>query len=113
MRKGKSIIGLKVLSQGDGADLGNVKDLIFDHETDELLALLISDKELFGLIDAQVVPWDEVRTIGPDAIMATDTESKIRAGEYPRVKEIMERETALSGTKIYSTDGRDLGTLAR
>jgi len=112
MRKGKSILGLRVISQPDGIDLGRVKDLVFDHETDELLALLISDKELFGLIDAQIVPWHEVRTIGPDAIMTASVDSKMNAGSDARVKEIMDRETALSGTKVYTTDGRDLGTLA-
>jgi uncharacterized protein YrrD len=112
MRKGKSIIGLKVLSQGDGADLGNVKDLIFDHETDELLALLISDKELFGLIDAQIVPWSQVRTVGADAIIVPSSESKIRAHDDTRVADIMDRQTALSGTRIFSTEGQDLGTLA-
>jgi len=112
MRKGKSIIGLKVLSQGDGADLGNVKDLIFDHETDELLALLISDKELFGLIDAQIVPWSQVRTVGADAIIVPSSESKIRAHDDARVADIMDRQTALSGTRIFSTEGQDLGTLA-
>ncbi|HEX8237838.1 MAG TPA: PRC-barrel domain-containing protein [Abditibacteriaceae bacterium] len=112
MRKGKSIIGLKVLSQSDGADLGNVKDLIFDHETDELLALLISDKELFGLIDAQIVPWSQVRNIGPDAIVVPSAESKIRAHDDARVSDIMDRQTALSGTRIFSTEGQNLGTLA-
>jgi len=112
MRKGRSIIGLKVISQPDGIDLGKVKDLVFDHDTDELLALLISDKELFGIIDAQIVPWHEVRTIGPDVVLVASTESKINAGSDRRVKDIMDRETALSGTKVYTTDGRDLGSLA-
>jgi uncharacterized protein YrrD len=112
MRKGKSIIGLKVLSQSDGADLGNVKDLIFDHETDELLALVISDKELFGLIDAQIVPWGQVRNVGPDAIVVPSSESKLRAHDDARVAEIMDRQTSLSGTRIFTTEGQDLGTLA-
>jgi len=112
MRKGKSILGMKVISQADAADLGNVKDLIFDHESDELLALLISEKELFGLIDAQIVPWTEVQNIGPDAIMVISRDSKIRAGDDTNVNRVMTRETALSGTRILTTDGQDLGTLA-
>jgi uncharacterized protein YrrD len=112
MRKGRSIIGLNVLSQTDATDFGKVRDLIFDHETDELLALLISERDLFGLIDAQIVPWSEVRSIGPNAIMVASGTSKIKAGDYPRVKEIMNRETALSGTRIITTDGQEIGTLA-
>jgi uncharacterized protein YrrD len=112
MKKGHEIIGLRVLSQTDGADLGHVRDLIFDHDTNELLAILISDKDLFGLIDAQVVPWDQVRSIGPNAVMVDSASSKINAGDSGRVRAIMERKTALSGTRIFTTDGRDLGTLA-
>lgn len=112
MRKGKSIIGLNILSQTDATELGKVRDLVFDHDTDELLALLVSEKDLFGLIDAQVVPWSEVRAIGPNAVMVSSLESKIKAGDFPRVKEVMNRETALSGTRIVTTDGREIGTLA-
>ena len=112
MRKGKSIIGLKIVSQTDAVELGKVRDLIFDHDTDELLALLVSEKDLFGLIDAQIVPWSEVRAIGPDAVMVGSTASRIKAGDFPRVRDIMNRETALSGTRIVTDDGREIGTLA-
>ena len=116
MRKGSDIIGLKVISGDVNADekanLGTVKDLIFDHETDELLALLISEKDLFGLIDAQIVPWHQVLHIGADAVMVQSAASKIPAHDDARVKAVMDRETVLSGTKIYTTDGRDLGTFA-
>jgi uncharacterized protein YrrD len=112
MRKGKSIIGLNILSQNDATELGSVRDLIFDHDTDELLALLVSEKDLFGLIDAQVVPWSEVRAIGPHAIMVPSSESKIKAGDFPRVRDVMNRDTALSGTRIVTSDGKEIGTLA-
>lgn len=112
MRKGKSILGLKVVSQTDAVHLGKVTDLIFDHHSDELLALLLSDKNLFGLIDAQIVPWNQVVTIGPDAVMVQSAESRMRAGDDARVKDVLNRQTALSGTRIMTSDGRALGTLA-
>ena len=112
MRKGKSIIGLNIISQNDATELGRVRDLIFDHDTDELLALLVSERDLFGLIEAQIVPWSEVRAIGPNAVMVPSTESKIKAGDFPRVHDVMNRETALSGTRIVTDDGQEIGTLA-
>jgi len=112
MRKGKSIIGINVLSQADRTHLGHVKDLIFDHETNEVLALLISEKDLFGFIDAQVVPWHQVRGMGPDAVIVESAASVVKAGAAPRVTEVMNRDTVLSGTRIYTTDGQHLGTLA-
>ena len=112
MRKGKSIIGLQATSETDGAELGAVKDLIFDQNTDEVIGLLISDKELFGLIDAQVIPWNQVRAIGSKAVMVAGPDAKIRAGDDPRISAILDRNTALSGTRIRSMDGDDLGTFA-
>ena len=112
MRKGKSILGLPVTSQADGADLGKVKDLIFDHNTDEVVGLLISDKDLFGLIDAQVVPWNQVRAIGSNAVMVDNADSKIKAGEDARISGILDRNTALSGTQIRTTQGENLGSFA-
>ena len=112
MRKGKSLIGVKVISEIDGADMGRVKDLVFDHDANQVLALLMSEKDLFGLIDAQIIPWSQIAHIGPDAITVVSSNSRIKAGEDSRVKNIMSRNTALSGTRIYTTDGKDLGTLA-
>ncbi len=112
MRKGKSLIGEKVISEVDGTDMGRVKDLVFDHDSNQVLALLMSEKDLFGLIDAQIIPWSQIAHIGPDAITVVSSNSRIKAGEDSRVKSIMNRNTALSGTRVYTTDGKDLGTLA-
>src|SRR5687767_11964608 len=112
MRKGKSLIGMRVISEADGADLGTVKDLVFDHDANNALALLMSEKDLFGLIDAQVIPWLEITHFGPDAITVNASSSRVKAGEVGEVKNIMHRNTALSGTRVYTTDGRNLGTLA-
>jgi uncharacterized protein YrrD len=112
MRKGKSLLGLKVISEVDGTDMGSVKDLIFDHDSNQVLALLMSDKDLFGLIDAQIIPWEHIAHVGPDAITVTNSNSRINAGSDARVKSVMDRDTALSGTYIYSTEGQYLGTLA-
>ena len=112
MRKGKSILGLPVTSQTDGVELGKVKDLIFDHNTDEVVGLLISDKELFGLIDAQVVPWNQVRAIGSDAVMVENADSKMKAGDDARISGILDRNTALSGTQIRTMQGENLGSFA-
>lgn len=112
MRKGKSLIGMRVISEADGADLGTVKDLVFDHDANNALALLMSEKDLFGLIEAQVIPWAEITHFGPDAITVNASSSRVKAGEVSEVKSVMHRNTALSGTRVYTTDGRHLGTLA-
>jgi len=112
MRKGKSLLGLSVVGQEDGKNLGTVKDLFFDHDTDELLGFVIAEKDLFGLIDAQIIPWREVRNITGDVVMVENSASKIHLRDDPRAREMSQRETVLSGTQVLSQDGQKIGTLA-
>jgi uncharacterized protein YrrD len=112
MRKGRSLKGLQVIGQEDGVNLGTVKTLIFDHETSEVLGLLISEKDLFGLIDAQVILWNTVRSIGPDAVMVISRESVVRAGDSPRIHEELSGHNSLVGRQINTTDGRSIGAFS-
>jgi uncharacterized protein YrrD len=114
MRTGKSLLGVAVVGQIDGVKLGNVQDLIFDHETDRVLALVLGEKDLFGLIDAQIVPWNEIHTLGRDVIFAMSAKSKMRLRDNESTRNAVGtgRETILSGTQIITTEGKHLGTLA-
>ena len=112
MRKAHTLIGLNVVSQSDGVALGKARDLIFDHDANELIAIVLSDKELFGLIQSQVVPWREVVSVGPHAIIVQSSASKIKVGDDERISEVAQRQTSLTGTRVLTTDGQALGTLA-
>jgi uncharacterized protein YrrD len=112
MRKARSLLGLNVIAQAGGESLGGVRDLLFDSQSSELLAVVLSEKDLFGLIQAQVVPWREVVKVGPNAIIVQSAASKIKAGDDDRLSDVVRRETTLGGTRIMTTDGQDVGTLA-
>ncbi len=108
MRKGHSIVGLKVIASDNGADLGTVRDLIFDHDADQCAALLLDEGGFFS--SAEVVGWEEIKALGPDAVMVRSSSSSVSADDAPRLKKLMDRETVLSGTRIYTKTGEDLGT---
>lgn len=112
MIKGKALLGMAVVGQEDGARIGRVRDLIFDHETDQVLALVIGERDLFGLIDALIVPWRELRSLGSDVIFARSAASQVKLGDDPASQAVATRETSLSGTRIVTTEGKELGTLA-
>ena len=112
MIKGKQLLGLQIIGQNDGKHLGAVHDLIFDHDSDELLALVLAEKDLFGLIDAQVVLWKSVLKVGNDAILVESAAARIALRSEARLSDVATRETALSGTKVLAQDGANLGTLA-
>jgi uncharacterized protein YrrD len=110
--KGRNLLGLAVVGSSDGKHLGTVQDLFFDHDGEELLALVLANKDLFGLIDAIIVPWHQVRQVGGDVIMVESAASAKRLGDEPRIRDLAQRETTLSGTQVLSPDGKQLGTLA-
>lgn len=112
MRKGHSITGLQVIAQDSGAHLGPVLDLVFDHDANQCLALLLRDRGLFK--GAQVVLWNDVSTIGKDAVLVRSGDVVVDPYDVARLRELMEtqNDTHLSGTKIMSEDGRDLGSFA-
>lgn len=112
MRKAHSLIGLNVISHAGGETLGRVRDLVFDHDSSELLAVVLSEKELFGLIQAQIVPWREVMSVGRDAVIVQSAASRMKAGDDERINEVVQCQTALGGTRLFTTDGQALGTLA-
>ena len=112
MRKGHSILGLQVISQQSAKALGKVLDLVFDHDADECVALVLKERGFLGLGSAQVVPWNEIVSIGKDAVMVKDDESVVNPADHGRLQDVMEREAHLSGTRIVTDDGRDVGTFA-
>ena len=112
MRKGKELLGLALVGQQDGKRVGTVKDLLFDHDTDQLLGFLTAEKDLFGLIDALIVPWREVVSIAGDVILVHSEKSRIHLKDDPQAHAMAQRETVLSGTQVLGQDGHRIGTLA-
>ena len=110
MRKGRDIIGKNVVALDDGERLSSVQDLIFDHEADRLLALLVDEGGWFRA--AKVVPIEAVSSFGEDAVVVESGDSVISATSNPRVAEILQGDKTLIGTTLMTTDGKNLGKLA-
>jgi uncharacterized protein YrrD len=111
MRKAKSLLGLNIISQREGKQLGTVRDLIFDEEAHKLVAVLLSDRELFGMIDATVVPWSQVQQIGPHAIMVPSEDAIQKAHTDPLIAASYDQKKKLVGKKITTQQGEDLGVV--
>jgi uncharacterized protein YrrD len=108
MRKGHDITGLRVIGREEGEELGFVLDLVFDAAADECVGLVLREKSF--LHEAEVVPWDQIITIGPDAVMVESADSKVGLSKAPRIKEAMDQEFHLAGNRILTTDGKELGS---
>lgn len=108
----KTLLGRAIVSQADGKVLGHVRDIVFDHDTNEALSLVTAEKDLFGLIDAVVVPWRFIRAISSDVVMVENAQAAMKLRDDTRSHGVVQRQTVLSGTTILSDKGESLGTLA-
>ena len=112
MRKAKNLIGLKVISQNQGKDLGKVHDLLFSNDSRQLLALLISDRGLFGLHDATAVPWSEVQEIGTHAIMVPVEDAALKVHSDARIAEAYDGGQTLGSKQLTTDKGETLGKIS-
>ncbi|HEX8465769.1 MAG TPA: PRC-barrel domain-containing protein, partial [Abditibacterium sp.] len=112
MRKAKSLLGLNILSQHEGKNLGTVRDLVFDFEAHKLLALVLTDRDLFGLKDATVIAWNQVGEIGPNAVMVPSDDVVLNAHTDAIIAEAFDQKKTLDGKKVTTQSGEDLGRVS-
>jgi uncharacterized protein YrrD len=109
MRKGKDIVGKPVIAYDSGEKVETIVDLIFDQDENRLLGFLIDEGGWFG--NAKVLPLNFVKAIGIDAVIIPSKDVIAPSSEHPIIHRILENNNILNGTRIMTTDGRDLGTL--
>lgn len=107
--KSETLIGYRVISQDEGIDLGKVRQVIFDGANRRAAALLLGDKDLFGLMDAHVVLWDQIQQIGENAVIVQNADSRLRAGDAHSMTVLLEQKDLLPGAKLYTEEGTGLG----
>jgi uncharacterized protein YrrD len=110
MRKGSDLIGKPVVTFDTGEQIDRIQDLIFDQNSNQLLGFLVDEGGWFS--SARVLPLQHVQSIGPDAVIVPAKSAVVSASSVPEINRILERNNVLKGTKIMTTDGRDLGTMA-
>lgn len=109
MRKGKELIGKPVITYDTGERIASIKDLIFDENENSLLGFLVAEKG--WLSQAKVLPLYLVKALGVDAVIVPSKDAIAPAGEHENIHKILADRNVLNGTRIMTTDGRDLGKL--
>jgi len=109
MRKGTDVINKVIVAYDTGEKFSRVKDLVFDQNDSQLLALLVEEAGLFR--GAKVVPLHSIKAIGLNAVIVRSKKSVISVNRDERIKQILKRNNILKGTQIMTTDGRHLGQM--
>lgn len=109
MLKGRDILDKPVVSYDTGERFDKVKDLVFDQNSNQLVGLLLEEPSWFS--SAKVILLKDVKAIGPDAVIVPSKDCVISANEITVIEQILKHNNILKGTRIMTTDGRDLGTM--
>jgi uncharacterized protein YrrD len=109
MRNGKSLLGKPVVAYDSGEKFKTIADLIFDQENNLLLGFVVDEAGWFS--NALVLPLNEIQAIGNDGVIVASKNAIIPACESPKIQNILTKNNILKGTRIMTTDGRDLGTM--
>ncbi len=111
LEKAKDTIGKKIITLSDGKELDKVRDVVYDPRENKVRALLVDEGGWFS--EAKVVLINDVRSIGPDAVMVQDENAIKSASEVPgRVSNIAEEGTYLTKSKVVTEGGSELGTVS-
>lgn len=109
--KGSSVIGLKIITLQDGREVGKVKDIIFNPDSQYVEALLIDEGGV--LRDTKVIDLPTIKSIGKDAVIIDQEQTIKKADDIPKeVVDIAKGDTYLTKTKIMTETGDELGQIS-
>src|SRR5919206_1373484 len=110
MRRGKSVIGKDVLSLASGLRLNSVKDLVLGSSNDAVVALLVDEGGL--LSSSKIIPADAIVSFGRDAVVVNDDSALVEASRAPELRAVLDRETKLIGTTVFTDTGDKQGKVS-
>lgn len=110
MIRGRELIGMPVFSLEQGKEIGGVKNLIFDPVQRKITGLILKEGGLFR--EPEILPYGEIEAIGPDAILIRRREEESAIEPKMEIdKEDLKESFNLTGRKVVSEEGHDLGTI--
>lgn len=110
MIKGKEILGRNIVAIDNGEKIDTVRDVVFDHQGNQVLAFLVDEGGWFRA--AKAIPFDRVRSIGEHAIMVGSADDVTSSRDDKRLGDALESKTSLLGMTLLTTDGQNLGRIA-
>ncbi|MDF5725512.1 MAG: PRC-barrel domain-containing protein [Rhizonema sp. PD37] len=109
MRRGSDAFGRSVIAYDTGKRIARVEDLVFAETSNKLVGILLTEARLFS--SAQVIPFSSIQAFGPDVIVVPNKSAIKRVNQVSEIKKILKHSNILKGTRIVTTNGRNLGTM--
>lgn len=108
MISGRELIGMPIYSLDRGEEIGEVENLIFDPDQRRVIGFVLEEGGLFR--SPEVIPFENLESIGPDALVLKRGAQRDTPPEGVDPKEIKEGFN-LTGRRVISERGHELGTV--
>lgn len=110
MKLASEIIGLNVLAFDTGKTFAKVEDIIYDDQTNRVVALLVDRGGWFS--DAKVIDYTSIQSVGDDAVIVPTENVVSVAKESELINRAVGEKVSVKGKQIMTEDGKDLGKVA-
>jgi uncharacterized protein YrrD len=104
MQRVNELFGKEVVRQTSGEKQGNVRDIVFDEEALNIVALLVGGRVGRG----RALRWTSVASVG-DVVVVGGEEALDKLGEDPEVAELHKKSHTITGTEIVTQEGEKIG----
>jgi uncharacterized protein YrrD len=104
-RRDKEFLGLDVVSLEDASVLGEVDGLLVDETRSAVVGLVLD----LGIYEAKVLAYEDVVTVGEDAVMVTSSATVRPVSENTILREIAERDVQITDALVMNDQGNVIG----
>lgn len=110
-RAAASFVGMPVYSLEKATKLGYIKDVIYDSQNSKLMAFTMEYPGLFSPT-RYVLPFENVRSVGRDALMVENSQALIPGRQKPEISRIIDSNHTTSDKIVMTASGNDLGRVS-
>jgi uncharacterized protein YrrD len=104
MQRVNELFGKEVVRQTSGEKQGNVRDIVFDEELLNIVALLVG-----GLVGrGRALRWTSVASVG-DVVVVRGEEALDKLGADREVADLHKKSHTITGTEIVTQEGEKIG----
>jgi uncharacterized protein YrrD len=105
----KGISGLPVVTVHGGADVAEVRDVIYTPEVGALVGVTLNQRGIFSGRRKEVLPAGSIHAIGRDAVMVTDESALVVPDEAPPEVAGADTSRNVLGNDVLTESGVSLG----
>lgn len=106
MRKESELIGLPVINKKNGSKVATIKDIIYSKKRYRVIGFLVNEGNIFR--DAEVIQFNNIYSIGKDALIVEDESVIEKCSSLPEVSKLI-NEKEIIEQEVLTEDGESLG----